>query len=246
MRTILGPNQMKVLVIEDHPIVVSGYRQLLADCTSIVIEAKTIAEARLLIAEHHPDVIIINSDLPDGSGLDFVRKLMAKKPKTRIVVFCMTDEVRVAMQAIDYGAKGFISKNNGPTDFVAAVLAASRGEMWISDNLLRQIAFAKINRHTFMRQRPGRAKGRDRNVKESTHRRRLTRREKNVLGLLISGFDPPEIATKLNISSTLISSDCAALCEKFDARTTAEMVASAVLSNFHDEFAIAEGKAWGR
>lgn len=200
---------MKIIVVEDHPIVVSGYQQLFVDRTDIIIlSTKTIADARSLIKKHNPDVAVINAHLPDGSGVEFVRRLVVMRPKIRIVIFSMTDDPFLAMRAIDFGAKGFVTKNDSATDLIAAIETVSLGKTWIPDDLAQQIAFAR--------------------VESQENHPRLTRREKNVLNLLVKGRNSSQIATELNISSTLVSTDCATMRRKLNARTTAEMVAIAV------------------
>lgn len=115
------------------------------------------------------------------------------------------------MRAIDSGAKGFISKNTKAADVRAAIEAVSNGRTWINENLLQQVAFTR--------------------VAQRSYQPRLTRREKNVLNLLLDGCHPSQIATELNISSALVSTDCAAMRRKLNARTTTEMIAIAIKSD---------------
>lgn len=220
-----GGTPLEVLVVEDHPIVLAGYRQLFQGHARALIEAKTIAEAHWHLITQKPDVMLINENLPDGSGLAFLRRLKREKLHTRIVVFAAMCDVRLAMQAIDYGAKGFVTKSESLEDIVAAVQAAARAEIWMSNDLIRQIALGRINECT--RMTPER-------VMSGLKTMRFTRREKNVLGLLILGAEVTEIASQLNISPVLVSSDAEALCRKLNARTVDEMVAIAVESNLQN------------
>ncbi|MBS0251559.1 MAG: response regulator transcription factor [Proteobacteria bacterium] len=220
-----GETPLDLLVVEDHPIVLAGYRQLFQGHASVLIEAKSIAEAHCHLITQKPDVMLMNANLPDGSGLAFLRRLKREKLHTRIVVFAVMSDVRLAMQAIDYGAKGVVTKSEGLEDIVAAVQAAARGEIWMSNDLIRQIALGRINGST--RMTPGR-------VMSALKTTRFTRREKNILGLLILGADVTEIASELNISPMLVSSDAEALCRKLNARTVDEMVVIAVESNLQN------------
>jgi DNA-binding NarL/FixJ family response regulator len=203
---------MRVLIVEDHPIVVSGCRQLFAEYEGVLFyDASTIASGRQQLKKHAPDVIVIDVNLPDGSGLEFARELSGRCGETKIVMFSMADAPALALQAIDFGAKGFVSKSDSPTALLSAVEAVGRGETWLSDELLQKIAFMRA-------------------VPQSSPPR-LTRREKNVLKLLVEGRHSSEIATELNISSKIVSTECAAIRQKLNARTTAEMVAIAVKTN---------------
>lgn len=203
---------MKLLVVDDHSIMLHGYREIFAKNVDIMLyEASAIAEARPLVKQLRPDVIVINANLPDGCGFDFTRRLTKKSSKLKVVLFSTTDEPYVVMRAIDCGAKGFITKTANASEVRAAIDAVGNGKTWINDDLLQKVAFTRVT--------------------QQPYQPRLTRREKNVLNLLLHGRNPSEIATELNISSTLVSTDCAAMCRKLNARTKAEMVAIAIRSD---------------
>ncbi|MBS0270664.1 MAG: response regulator transcription factor, partial [Proteobacteria bacterium] len=211
---------MKVLMVEDHSFVISGCRQLFAEHKTVAfIDAKTVSEARQLMKLHRPDVTVISLDLSDGCGLDFIRELTARRSKEKVVAFSMAHNPFRAMQVIAYGAKAFVSKHDQPTDLVAAVEAASRGETWLSHNLAQEAALMKVSADgLFSRRAPSETA-----IKVVPRALpRLTRREKNVLNLIVRGHCATEIASELNISPILVSSDCAAMRRKLNARTTAE------------------------
>ena len=109
---------MKVLtIVEDHPIVISGCRALLLDNGDVVLlEALTVTAARSAVERETPDVIIIDIKLPDGSGLELTREIVSANPLARVVVFSMSDTPMLAIQAIESGAKGYVSKNANPLD----------------------------------------------------------------------------------------------------------------------------------
>ncbi|HVZ05016.1 response regulator transcription factor [Hyphomicrobium sp.] len=213
---------MKVLVIEDHPIVVSGCRQLFANHLNFAFfAARSIAEARQVLKEMTPDVVVVDVNLPDGSGLEFVRELRRRSARLGIVVFSVADDPILAAQALDYGAKAFVSKNGRPADLLAAADAAARGEIWLSDDLLQQVAVVRAD--------------------PASRQPALTLREKKVLRLLVGGWHHSEIAKELNISSKLVATDCSVIRQKFSARTTAEMVALAMKSNLGAEISPENG-----
>jgi DNA-binding NarL/FixJ family response regulator len=128
---------MKVLIVEDHPIVVSGCRHLFATQADIFL-APTLAEARKALNKYLPDVTVVDINLPDGSGLEFVRELIERDATTKVVVFSMADDPLLAMTAIDFGAKGFVSKNDDPRALLSAVEAVGSGEIWLSDNFFKK------------------------------------------------------------------------------------------------------------
>jgi len=206
---------MEILFIEDHPIVVSGCRQLFAENANVTFyDAATIADGRRILKERALDVVVIDLHLPDGSGLEFIREIRQRRPQTKVIVFSVTEEAPMAMQAIDCGAHGFVSKNGRPADLLIAIDAVCRGENWLSDDLLQQVAL--------MRAVP------------DIRTPRLTKREKDVLKLLTSGRHQSEIAKDLNISTKSVATDCLSIRQKLNARTTAEMIAIAVKTNVGD------------
>lgn len=205
---------MNLLVVESHPIIVLGYRSIFEQNPAVSLyDARTIVEARAMIAKLRPDIIIINAQLPDGSGFDFIHRLTKQRPKLRSLIFSMRDDPYLVMRAIDCGAKGFLSKRSSNDEIRAAVNAVGNGKTWIGEELIQQIAFTRIA--------------------QQKYHSRFTRREKNVLNLLLNGCNSTQIAAELNISSTLVSGDCEAMRKKLNARTTAEMLSIAVRSDLN-------------
>lgn len=196
---------MKILLVEDHPIVISGCRRLFEEQTdATLIEASTLADARKELEAHRPDVMVVDVNLPDGSGLDFIREAAAGSNPPGAIVFSMCDDPHVARTAIDAGAKGFVSKLDSPDALLGAVKSVSRGGTWLSDDLLQKLAF--------MRTMP------------ETQTPPLTRRQKNVLKRLAGGTRMSEIAVELNMSPKAVSADCAVMRHKLNVRTNAEML----------------------
>jgi DNA-binding NarL/FixJ family response regulator len=196
---------VKLLIVEDHPIVISGCRALFSQIDGIIIaEARTAAEARLVLAAGVPDVAIIDINLPDGSGLELTREFIAHDPEARIVVFSMNETPILAIQAIRAGAKGYVSKTGGSTDLREAVFAVTRGETWISDDLVQDMALLR--------------------AQNSSTTEFLSEREQLVLRMLARGRSMAEIANDISVSYKTVASDCAILRKKLGARTSTEMV----------------------
>ncbi|MBN9248247.1 MAG: response regulator transcription factor [Hyphomicrobium sp.] len=200
---------MKLLVIEDHPIVISGCRALFSEEDGVtMIEASTISAGRVAMTDEAPDVTVVDINLPDGSGLDLTREFVSKNPNARIVVFSMNDTPMLAIQAIECGAKSYVSKNGNPFDLRDAVLAVARGGSWISDELIQEMALIR-----------SRARGTT---------AMLSDREHVVLRMLARGRSMAEIANDISVSYKTVAADCAMLRTKLNARTSSEMVRIAV------------------
>jgi DNA-binding NarL/FixJ family response regulator len=200
---------VKLLVVEDHPIVISGCRALFSEIDGITVaEARTAAAAREYLGREAPDVTIIDVQLPDGSGLELTREFVARDPAARIVVFSMSDTPILAIQAIEAGAKGYVSKTGGSADLRKAVIAVGQGETWVSEHLIMEMALLKAHHE------------------ESS--RLLTEREQLILRMLARGRSMAEIASEIAVSYKTVASDCAILRKKLGARTSTEMVRIAV------------------
>jgi DNA-binding NarL/FixJ family response regulator len=200
---------VKLLVVEDHPIVISGCRALFSEDEGVtMVEARTASAARAAQKDEAPDVSVIDINLPDGSGLELTREFVAQDPSAKIVVFSMSDTPMLAIQAIECGAKSYVSKNGNPLDLKDAVLAVSRGDSWISDDLIQEMALL-------------RAKARGTTAL-------LSEREHQVLRMLARGRSMAEIASDISVSYKTVAADCAVLRTKLGARTTSEMVRIAV------------------
>jgi two-component system invasion response regulator UvrY len=96
---------MKVLLIEDHPIVRAGCFRVLAERADLhVIEAETAAQGLNLARGFAPDIVILDLNLPDGRGLDLLKTMKAERPETKVVVFTMYEELAFVSSAMDAGA----------------------------------------------------------------------------------------------------------------------------------------------
>lgn len=199
--------RMKVLIVDDHPIVLSGCRALLAETTDMhMLEARDAASAQEVYAAHRPDVAVIDINLPDISGFELARRLLVRDPRARILMFSMNDDPMFAAQAIEGGAKGYFSKSDDPQDFVSAIRDVYAGGHSLPLDMAQKIAFL-------------------RNAGESVV---LSSREREVLRLLAKGKSMSEIAALINVSYKTVATTCSALRGKFSARTPMQLIRIAV------------------
>lgn len=200
---------MKVLIVDDHPIVISGCRALLAEEGACeIISAEHADAARRLYAEHMPDVAIIDINLPGTSGFDLTRQIIQQWPDARVLVFSMNDDAVYAAQALASGAKGYVSKNDDPDDFRKAIETVAAGGRWIAPQIADKVAFLQAS--------------------DATAGAELSARDSQILRFLINGRSMSEIAGLINVSYKTVASLCAAMRVKLGARTQAELVRIAV------------------
>ena len=141
-----GPRQLRVVVAEDHRVVRRGL-QLVLDGEpdlSVVGQGGTVAEARALVREHTPHVLVLDLSMPDGSSLEAIPALRTDAPNTQIVVLTMEDDPALVRAARRAGALAYVLKEAADTDLVAAVRRAAAGEAYVN----RRLAARLIAQHT--------------------------------------------------------------------------------------------------
>jgi DNA-binding NarL/FixJ family response regulator len=206
---------MRVLIVDDHPIVTSGFRALLADDSEIVILEASDAESgeRTFVAEQ-PDVCVLDINLPSVSGFELARRILAHAASARIIMFSMNDDPIFAVRAIEAGAKGYVSKSGDPWDLVEAIREVAEGRTYLPSAIARNIAFAGPS---FAKSPLG----------------KLTSREIEILHLLSKGKSLSEIAWQVHVSYKTIANTSSIMRQKLGVRTSAELVRLAIANGLN-------------
>ena len=204
---------MRVLIVDDHPIVASGCRALLAGEPEIVILEASDAESgeRVFVAEH-PDICVLDINLPTVSGFELARRILAHAASARIIMFSMNDDPIFAVRAIEIGAKGYVSKSGDPYDLVEAIREVGKGGTYLPPAIAQSIAFAGPS----LTQNP---------------LSKLTSREIEILRLLSAGKSLSEIAWLVHSSYKTIANTSSIMRQKLGVRTSAELVRLAIESS---------------
>ena len=122
---------MRVLIVDDHPIVRAGLRRLLAAEPAEVREAESGKEALLIFREERPDLVILDLNLPEIGGLEIIRRLKTIDPAVRILVLSMHEDRIHATRALQGGAAGYVSKNAPPDELLDAVRCVAGGRTYV-------------------------------------------------------------------------------------------------------------------
>ena len=203
---------MRVLIVDDHPIVASGCRALLAGESEIVLaEASDAESGERIFAIEHPDVCVIDINLPTVSGFELARRILARDAYARIIMFSMNDDPIFAARAIEAGAKGYVSKSGDPCDLVEAIRHVGRGGTYLPSAMARSIAFAGPS----FAQSP---------------LSKLTSREMEILRLLSAGKSLAEIALLVHASYKTVANTASIMRQKLGVRTSVELVRLAIES----------------
>jgi two-component system, NarL family, invasion response regulator UvrY len=203
---------MRVLIVDDHPIVASGCRTVLADEPEIVLLEAADAESaeRAFVAEH-PDICVIDINLPTVSGFELARRILAHNASARIIMFSMNDDPVFVARAIEIGAKGYVAKTGDPNDLVEAIREVGKGGVYLPLAIARSIAFA------------GAAVARNPLSK-------LNSREMEILRLLSAGKSLSEIAWLVHSPYKTVANTSSIIRQKLGVRTSAELVRLAIES----------------
>lgn len=201
---------MKVLIVDDHPIVVSGCRALLAGDRVDIVSAATSAEGARLYATERPDVAVVDINLPDGSGFDLTRRILADDAAARVLMFSMNDDPIYAARALECGALGYVSKNDDPEQFLRAIEEVAAGTISLAPDMADKVASLRSE---------GAA---------ATPLDRLAAREVEILRWLAKGRSMSEIAGLVGVSYKTVAAQCASMRVKLGARTQMELVRIAV------------------
>lgn len=200
--------QATVMIVDDHPLLRKGLRQLLEmeDELLLVAEARSGIEAIPLALEHEPDLIILDLNMPDMNGIETLAKIREQSLASRIVVYSVSDQDEDVVAAITGGADGYLLKDMEPEDVVEKIKQAVLGKMVISDRLTEVLA-------TALRQ----PQKNDSNLYDT-----LTTREQEILQLIAKGMSNKLIARELNISDGTVKVHVKHLLKKMNLRSRVE------------------------
>ncbi len=190
----------RVLVVDDHPVVARGLAALLSgeDWVGAIDVAEDVAGAVQLATVHQPTLAVVDVRLPDGDGLDLVRRLGVLTPGCRALVLTMDDSPGTARRAVEAGAAGFLHKDAVPELIVDALRTLSRGGTVLGHGVLRSLA------------------GDSRRAVPPPFDR-LSPRERALAGLVGAGLSNPAIAARLQVSEKTVRNQLSAVLVKIGA-----------------------------
>jgi DNA-binding NarL/FixJ family response regulator len=205
----------RVLIVDDHPVVRSGLRALLTEADGFVAvgEAQDGVAALAATRQMRPDVVLMDLTMPKMSGVEAIKRLMAWPETTgvAVLVLTMSDDDASLDAAIRAGARGYLLKDAGADEVLAAVRAVARGEVVFG----RGVAPAVLDLLQARRRTPAPV------LPE------LTGREREILGLVGTGLGNQVIAARLHISAKTVANTVSAILVKLGAADRAAAVAVA-------------------
>lgn len=193
---------VRVFIVDDHPMVIEGLSAMLRDQPKIELAgfATTAASCQGFFVNQTADVVLMDINLPDKSGIELCALIKAKSPTTRIIALSNFDQLSYVERMKENGAAGYLLKNTPLAELLQAIEAVSKGLTWWNylENFTNQL--------------------------EAKNVLLLTRREKEVLNLIAEGLTNIEIADKLFVSASTIDSHRKNLIAKLNVKNTAALV----------------------
>jgi DNA-binding NarL/FixJ family response regulator len=204
----------KVLIVDDHPFMRRGLSLSINEDESFCVcgEASDVPGGLAAINEHHPDVVIVDISLAEGSGLDLIKDIYALYPDLPVLALSMHHENLYAERALRAGAKGYVMKNQPAAVFLAALHKILNGQVAVSDAIVSQLLGRRLRGH----QEDG-----------SLPVELLSDRELDVYRSLGSGLGTSAIARKLHIAVSTVETYRASIKQKLNLQNSTDLIASA-------------------
>jgi len=211
---------IKILVVDDHKMFVDGLESILEHEEDIQILHKcyTAREVYQNGRLEEVDIILLDINLPDQSGLDICRNLSKEYKNLKILVLSMYDEESYITEILKSGALGYILKNTGRKELITAIKTVASGKTYFSEAVTKTIMNGLMNKNKAAK-----------NSKKIMPK--ITRREREVLEHIIQENTNQEIANKLFISLKTVEAHRSSLLSKLNARNTAGLVRITIENN---------------
>lgn len=208
---------IRILLADDHALVRQGFRMILEaqPDMQIVGQAGNGREAVDLAAKLRPDVVVMDVAMPELNGIEATRRITESSPRTRILALSMHRDSVYVREVLRAGARGYLLKDSGDADLVAAVRAIAKGEGYLSPSVSESV-LSDYRRHV------------------TDPLDLLSSREREVLQMIAEGKTNKEIATSLNLSVYTVEAHRGRVMEKLNLHSTSELVRFALRSGLID------------
>ncbi len=207
----MSDGTLRILMADDHPIVLAGLKALVQNDPSLEIvgEARDGRTAKRLATALRPDVVVLDISMPEMSGIEVARSLLAERPECRILVLSVHEDRATLRQLLDIGVAGYLVKRSAADELLRAIHAVAAGGTYLDPTIAGKVV-------------GGGASGTSRSQREPTVE--LSDRETDVLRLIANGHSNKEISARLAISVKTIETYKARAMEKLGFKTRVDVV----------------------
>lgn len=210
----MSEKKIRVLLVDDHAVVRAGYRMLLKNSEDIEVisEADSGEHACKCFADFQPDVVVMDLTMPGIGGLEAIRRIIARDANAKILVFSMHEDTVFVEQALQAGARGYLTKSSAPEVLVEAIKELAAGKSHIDSEIVQRLAVQK-------------SRGKDSPFSG------LSTREFEIFCLLAEGLNTSEIAKRLSLSYKTVANYSTQIKSKLNVSTIAELARLAIRHN---------------
>lgn len=214
---------IKILVADDHTMFVDGIDSILKNETDIKVVGRCYDGASVLkfVEENEVDIILLDVNLPEMNGIEVCKAIREKNDPTKILAISMFNEESFVTEILNNGAQGYILKNTGREELLKAIHTVQGGKSYFSDDVTQTIMKGLMKQRKASKKREG-------------FFPKISRREKEVLKLIVQEHTTQEIANKLFISLKTVESHRSSLLNKLNARNSAGLVRIAMENKLMD------------
>lgn len=212
MKGINPINKMiKILIVDDHQLVIDGIKLMIdgEEDMTVVAEAHNGQEAIDSLPDKEVDVILMDLNMPIMNGLDATKIIHESNPDIKIIGLSMLNDLKLIRKLINYGATGYLIKNAGKEEVINAIKTVNNGNQYFDQKTLNSLLTNKSA---------------ETKKSKSNLFPKLSRREKEILQLIMDEFTSNEIAIKLFISSGTVETHRRNIINKLGVRNTAGMI----------------------
>lgn len=214
-------NRIRIILADDHPVVISGVKNSLADAKQIHVIGEVTDGTKVISAVQklRPDVLLLDIAMPGMNGLQITRRLAKAAPDVKILAFTMHDDKEYVLEVVHSGAKGYVLKDTSTSELVRAIETVFNGGTFfshpVSQILLDDQFGVKTNHRT-------------------PTVSQLTERECEILSFLASGLSNKMIADKLKVSMRTIQTHRQHIMRKLDIHTAVDLTRFAIARGLTD------------
>ena len=210
---------IRIVIADDHAIVREGLKRIVSSVNDMDVtgEAANSTEVMQRVRELTFDLLMLDLSMPGRSGMELIKQVRAEKPKLRILVLSMHQELQYAVRAIKSGASGYLTKESAPDQLEQAIRKIAAGGAFISAEVAEQLALGAM---------PG---------SEALPHESLSNREFEVFRLVVDGVSVTDIAARLNLSVKTVSTHKANLMHKMGLHNQSELIRYALKHGLADQ-----------
>ncbi len=197
---------VSIVIVDDHPVVLQGFRFLLQDISDVEIAAcfTNAADCLAFLTTHFADIVLLDINLPDKNGIELCAEIKKLSAATRIIGISNNHERGIITRMLQNGASGYILKNASAEELIGCIRDALDGKLVLSQDV--QLVLAQSH------------------AKELAGVPRLTHREKEILKLIAAGFTTAAMAEQLCISPLTVETHRRNLMQKFEVNNAAALI----------------------